>query len=83
MILKLAYKRARKKLADYDALLEYYGGNESVTDCDTDFYLVPACTFRGAIAGHYSDGSVDAERETALAVINAVDGSIINTQLGY
>ena len=48
-----------------------------------DFYLLPAYSFRGTFSSYHSDGSEDMEQETIFATINAVDGSIINTQLGY
>jgi hypothetical protein len=49
----------------------------------SDFYMVPAYSFRGSYITYNSDGSAVMEIETTFATINAVDGSIINTQLGY
>lgn len=55
---------------------------------ETDFYMVPAYTFYGNYnvydsSGGIIDSSMDFGTETVIAVVNAVDGSIINTQLGY
>lgn len=60
----------------------------------TDFYLVPAYTFFGTVTPLDDSGNiiivtdeyssiVDPSTTVRLATINAVDGSIINTQLGY
>lgn len=49
---------------------------------EKDFYLVPAYTFRGSYEVYDTDGAAMDGNECVL-VINAVDGSIINTQLGY
>lgn len=60
----------------------------------TDFYLVPAYTFFGTVTPVDDAGEVvvikdehgsivDPSTTAILATINAVDGSIINTQLGY
>lgn len=59
-----------------------------------DFYLVPTYTFYGIITPFNEDGSnkyyymADGTRnevvmEDVVAVINAVDGTFINTELGY
>lgn len=56
---------------------------------ETDFYLTPAYTFRGTTTIYDSVGRVIefmpgvAEVEESLLTVNAVDGTIINTQLGY
>ncbi|MCD8117299.1 MAG: DUF6034 family protein [Oscillospiraceae bacterium] len=51
---------------------------------ETDFYLVPTYTFYGTTISYNEDGDILAETEDVqLAVINAVDGSIIDTTLGY
>lgn len=50
---------------------------------ESDFYLVPAYTFKGTYVAYNGAGEAGMEMETTFAVINAVDGSIINTQLGY
>lgn len=60
----------------------------------TDFYLVPAYTFFGTVTPLDDSGNaiivtdeygsiVDSSTSVILATINAVDGSIINTELGY
>lgn len=49
-----------------------------------DYYLVPTYTFYGEETLYDDDGDVAIKTEDQrLATINAVDGSIINTQLGY
>lgn len=56
---------------------------------ETDFYLVPAYTFRGDYTLYDENGEIMfsntdiGNSPMTLLVINAVDGSIINTQLGY
>lgn len=55
---------------------------------ETDFYMVPSYTFYGSYVVYDADGgvldrSMDYGNEVVIAVVNAVDGSIINTQLGY
>ncbi len=50
---------------------------------ESDFYILPAYVFSGTYIPYYSDGSEDLEWETTFATINAVDGTIINTELGY
>ncbi len=50
---------------------------------ETDFYLVPAYTFRGTSTLIYANGLKDLYSDETLLVVNAVDGSIINTALGY
>jgi hypothetical protein len=52
----------------------------------SDFYLIPSYTFYGTIPVRYYDENgrlIEEDYEITLAVISAVDGSIINTQLGY
>lgn len=59
-----------------------------------DFYLVPAYTFSGTVTPVDDKGkvitvtdqhgdTVDPSETVTLAVINAVDGTVINTKLGY
>ena len=50
---------------------------------ESDFYLLPAYLFRGSVNLTFSDGSTEIVNDTIFAVINAVDGTIINTDLGY
>ena len=50
---------------------------------ESDFYLLPAYLFRGSVNLTFSDGSSELINDTIFAVINAVDGTIINTDLGY
>ena len=50
---------------------------------ETDFYLVPAYIFSGSYDTIYSDGVEEYGIKADLATINAVDGSYINTRLGY
>ncbi|MCD8117298.1 MAG: DUF6034 family protein [Oscillospiraceae bacterium] len=56
---------------------------------ETDFYLLPAYTFRGTYTLYDADGSVIMSSEDfsggaeTILVVNAVDGSIIDTTLGY
>jgi hypothetical protein len=48
--------------------------------------LIPSYTFYGTIPVSYYDENgrlIEEDYEITLAVISAVDGSIINTQLGY
>lgn len=63
-----------------------------VRDNATDFYLLPAYTFRASYTLYDQKGQLlldsnDLEPRTLYAgellVINAVDGSVINTELGY
>ena len=63
-----------------------------VKDSLTDFYLLPAYTFRASFVLYDQDGRVVADNEQmdptgsftkALLVVNALDGSIIDTALGY
>jgi len=49
----------------------------------SDFYLIPAYTFNGTYSYYEKDGTLIYEEDGQVAVINAVDGSIINTRLGY
>lgn len=60
----------------------------------SDFYLVPAYTFSGSVTPLDERGKmivvkdeygnvVDPSTTVTLATVNAVDGSIINTELGY
>lgn len=51
---------------------------------EEDFYLVPAYTLRG-IYRYYdqSESVIHESEEYTFVTVNAVDGSIINTQLGY
>jgi len=50
---------------------------------ESDFYLVPAYTFKGTYVAYNGVGEAGMKMETTFAVINAVDGTIINTDLGY
>lgn len=53
-------------------------------DSEDSYYLVPAWTFMGEGIADYGRGMPDfIGEEYSLMVINAVDGSIINTALGY
>lgn len=54
-----------------------------IKDNETDFYLVPAYTFRGSYILDNYEGGAEPVMKATFAVINAVDGSVINTQLGY
>lgn len=54
-----------------------------IKDNHTDYYLVPAYTFRGTYELYDTNGALIMVAPNTFAVINAVDGSIINTQLGY
>ena len=63
-----------------------------VKDSFTDFYLLPAYTFRASFVLYDQDGRVVADSEQmdptgsftrALLVVNALDGSVIDTELGY
>ena len=63
-----------------------------IKDNATDFYLLPAYTFRASYSLYDKNGqllldSSDLEPRTLYAsellVVNAVDGSVINTELGY
>ena len=49
----------------------------------TDFYLVPAYTFRGTRTMIYSHDFRESYNNETILVINAIDGTIINTELGY
>jgi hypothetical protein len=52
----------------------------------SDFYLIPSYTFYETVPVSYYDENgrlIEEDYEITLAVISAVDGSIINTQLGY
>lgn len=60
----------------------------------TDFYLVPAYTFYGTVTPVDDSGNpiifkdefgriIDPSTTAILSTINAVDGSVINTRLGY
>ncbi|MCD7770307.1 MAG: DUF6034 family protein [Oscillospiraceae bacterium] len=56
---------------------------------EADFYLLPAYTFRGTYTLYDADGNITMSSEDfggdaeTILVINAVDGSIIDTTLGY
>ena len=50
---------------------------------ESDFYLLPAYLFRGSVNLTFSDGSTELVNDTIFAVVNAVDGTVINTELGY
>jgi len=62
-----------------------------VKDNATDFYLLPAYTFRASYTLYDQNGSLLIDSNDLLGtmftsemlVINALDGSIINTELGY
>lgn len=54
-----------------------------IKDNASDFYLLPAYSFSGTYSCCYSTGDEEQGGENMFATINAVDGSIINTQLGY
>ena len=70
-----------------------------IKDNTTEYYLVPTYTFYGTSTSYNADGSlvdfsvtdeasgqtitVSNERAVELAVINAVDGSAVDTNLGY
>ena len=50
---------------------------------EADFYLLPAYTFSGDYSCTYSNGMEEPGEGAILTTVNAVDGSIINTKLGY
>ena len=69
-----------------------------IRDNATDFYLTPTCTFFGTAKVYDANGQVvkeqwmapdgttheqDVQSSVLLATVNAVDGSIIDTQQGY
>lgn len=53
-----------------------------VKNNENDFYLVPSYTFYGDLI-LYDENGLPVTFEMQFATINAVDGSIINTTLGY
>ncbi len=63
-----------------------------VKDNATDFYLLPAYTFRASYTLYDQNGALVFDSKIfeqtglgakELLVVNAVDGSVINTELGY
>ena len=55
----------------------------SIKNNETDFYMIPTYTFYGDVVFRSEDGISSTIQAKKLATINAVDGSIINTELGY
>ena len=58
-----------------------------IPDNEKEFYLVPAWNFYGTVNGQEAEreggeGGITAF-ETPLLTLNAVDGTVINTDLGY
>lgn len=54
-----------------------------VKNNESDFYLLPAYSFSGTYSCYYSNGDEELGWANMFATVNAVDGSIINTELGY
>ena len=52
-----------------------------VPNKEYEYYMIPAWCFYGRINRHSYDG--EGGLEFPLVTINAIDGSIINTDLGY
>lgn len=63
--------------------VEFGLSRSRIKDNRVDYYLIPAYTFRGKYIAYDSNHDIITEGEKTFAVINAVDGSIINTQIGY
>ncbi len=80
---------ARKEVDVYQAELGLT--RTRVKDNATDFYLLPAYTFRASYTLYDQNGSLLIDSNDLLGtaftsemlVINALDGSIINTEMGY
>ena len=81
---------ARKEVDVYQAELGLT--RTRVKDNATDFYLLPAYTFRASYSLYDKNGQLlldsnDLEPRTLYAsellVVSALDGSVINTELGY
>lgn len=55
-----------------------------IKDSDEEYYYVPAWTFKGNTAMNFGSGKVEMEDYMVnLMTINAIDGTVINTALGY
>jgi len=85
---EMFYQFVGKKVDIYQAELGL--ARIRVKDDPTDFYLIPAYTFRAYYALYDSNGNILLDSRDVwpkvsdvLLVVNAVDGSIINTDLGY
>ena len=84
------YQAFRKDVHVYQAELGLV--RTRIKDNAADFYLLPAYTFRASYTLHDQNGGLVFDSTVLeqagliakeLLVINAVDGSVINTQLGY
>ena len=85
---EMFYQFASKKVDIYQAELGL--ARIRVKDDPADFYLIPAYTFRAYYTLYDSNGNILLDSRDVwpkvsdvLLVVNAVDGSIINTDLGY
>lgn len=85
-----SYQAERKDVGVYQAELGLV--RTRIKDNSTDFYLLPAYTFRASYILYDQNGALVFDSKIfeqtglgtkELLVINAVDGSVINTQLGY
>ena len=55
-----------------------------IKDSDEEYYYVPAWTFKGNNAMNFGSGKVEMEDYMVnLMTVNAIDGTVINTALGY
>lgn len=84
------YEAVRKEVDVYQVELGLV--RTRVKNSSTDFYLLPAYTFRASYELYDQNDTLVFESKVLesagllaqeLVVINAIDGSVINTQLGY